>query len=302
MNKIEQDNINAELDVGTKKWSSGHIAQLMVLLNGLILTFIAYFAINIFINDMMEQERRQLHEDSYKVVSENIGNLEDAIKAAATITALSQDESITRLKEKIGYAVPRLEYFDRLMWVKNTGGGGYELHDIKKPSNYSRLIISKGSEPGFIKTVSEQKNIYIAGDVFVTTDIAGSDFIQENADPIIKGRPFALVANVTGRDKRQNGIIIGISRISNIVDRSWIDKKAGIAKISIRDERSGDSVFYLNRYDEDASEFMNDMMTSAAIMRHLQLGTAKWEVSIVTGENAGTFLLAKTPWLILFLG
>lgn len=73
MNKIEQDNINAELDVGTKKWSSGHIAQLMVLLNGLILTFIAYFAINIFINDMMEQERRQLHEDSYKVVSENIG-------------------------------------------------------------------------------------------------------------------------------------------------------------------------------------------------------------------------------------
>lgn len=302
MNNIEQDNINTELDVGAKKWSSGHIAQLMVLLNGLVLTFIAYFAINIFVHDMMEQERKQLHEDSYKVVSENIGNLESTIKAAATITALSRDENITKIKEKIGYAVQGLEYFDRLMWVQDTDGNGYEIHDIKKPSNYSRLIISKGSEPGFIKTVSEQKNTYIASDVFVTTTIAGSDFIQENADPVIKGRPFALVANVTGNDERQSGIIIGISRISNILDKSWIDKKAGITKISIRDERSGDSVFFLNRNGEDTSEFLNDMMTSAALTRNLQLGTAKWEVSIVTGENAGTFLLAKTPWLILFFG
>lgn len=303
MEEIEQDGIDKALEGGAKKWSSGHIAQLMVLFNGLILTFTAYFAINIFINDMMEQERRQLYEESYKIVNESISGLESTIKAVATITALSGGDGINEVKEKVGYAVSGLDRFDRIIWVReDTGGDGYTLYDIKKPSNYSQLIISKGSELGFIQDVTKQKSAYIAGDVFVTTKIAGSSFIQENADPLIKGRPFALVTNVAAAGQGRDGIVVGISRVSNIVDKSWIDKKAGVAKISIRDDRSGDSVFYMDRQDNGASEFFNEIMISPTSTRHLQLGSAKWEINIALGENAGTLFLARTPWLILFFG
>lgn len=301
MDNIENNYLNAGVSDLSKRWSSGNIAQLMVLLNGLILTITAYIAINIFIQDMIAGERQQLKDESYKVIRESVGSLENTIKTVTTIVSLSEDSELQHLEEKVAYAVPGIESFDRILWVKQAKSGNFNIYDIKKPSNYSQLIITKGAENNFFSTLLKGNSDRVPEVVDIYIDIAGTEFMQESAEPFIKGGPFALVTKV-GKLHEENGIIVGFSRVSNVIDKTNLSTKAGVLSVLIRDSKTEKSIFFMNRKEIPSAEFTNHIKEVSKSNKTLRLGSATWDVGIILGEDAGSIFLARTPWLILFFG
>jgi PAS domain S-box-containing protein len=294
--EYNQNEVDSELDFPRKRFS-GSLAQLMVLFNGLILTITAYVAISIFIHDMLENERKQIQGDSFQVVAENVEKLENTVKAVSTIISLSPEESIKNIRERISYAVSDIKKFDRIFWIGKEGKEAF--YDVTDPSNYSKFIITKGSEKAFFNSILSNVSMATKESVFIRTDIPGTSFIQENAEPLIKGRPFAIISKLGVINGVDQGYIVGVSRVSNVMDLEWFEKRGSIVHLSIRDIEN--QIFVMDRRGLSSLEKQLGSDISA-IERNLTQGSAKWRIGISLGEDARALFLARTPWLILFFG
>ena len=122
MNAMGDDYYTESYGPARKSWLSGNMAQLTVLLTGIILTVTAYAILNILIQQMLNDERDSVIESARKSVSESIFDLEEAINASAAILSLSQGQTESAIHDNVLSAVPRLAFFDRVFWRQRNVG------------------------------------------------------------------------------------------------------------------------------------------------------------------------------------
>ena len=70
-------------------WLSGNMAQIMVLLNGLILTFTAYFTLSVFMNQIVDDNLSTLTYETREHLNDRFSNLEKSILSASQIVSFS---------------------------------------------------------------------------------------------------------------------------------------------------------------------------------------------------------------------
>lgn len=270
------------------------MAQLTVLLTGLALAATAYAILNILIQQMVaEQHQRLMHETRQSVV-EKLVDLEQSVDTAATFVGLSGNASEQVLRERIMAGVPGIVHFDRVFLVRP---GADNTRTVVNIVNHDAGSLSPALVNSLVHSALAHREEG-SDAVIVVADPPGVQYWQESAEPVVKGRPFVLAKPVMAGSK-EFGMLIGMTRISRVLPREWLDQRLTVSRLVVHDLRSKQRLYYMNQdlaADEDA-----DFAQSGDTME-FQLGGSMWQLNLLPGRDRQTSFLEQTPWLMLIFG
>ena len=278
----------------------GNMVQLMVFLGGLVLTIIAYFVLSIFIRNMSEDSSHHTSVELQSTVGEKMTTLEQSLRSAAVVLSLSGGMSEKAQEERLQYAVQGLDKFDRLIWLYESEGG-WSSRDMVKASDggedLSRLpVLAHGSEQGLYNYVISNR-LNDNDDVIIATDLQGTRYLQEQAEPVIRGRSFVLAKILKTGGGR--AMIVGVTRMSHIISVEWLTEKHEIRRIAIRDSSSGRPVYYMDRFFTGEERLDSGALRKEMI---LPIGNASWLMQMDAGKGREMLYLEKIPLLVLLAG
>ncbi len=271
-----------------------NLAQFMVLVNGLVLTFAACAILSIYINDMIRQEHVRKLSAAEQVITQNLKALSGSIRTMATVFALdavSAAEDFLLIAEE---TVPNLQNFDHLILLRRQGEswvvrdlrykGPQENTQDRFMNNFANNILAD-----VVNAARDQGK-----DIVLIPALTGMDYVEEDHSPLIKSRPFALVKQIPG----DTGIIVGISRFSVLISPEWKKESPDIARLSIRDIGSGARMFLIDW--NPLSGMLDEGMNSAS--HSVSIGGKSLEVVIHAGSGAQETMLKRSPLLMLGFG
>jgi hypothetical protein len=276
----------------------GNFAQLMVFMNGLILTGTAFLILSMFIGDMVKTERTRNTNTAEQMFTRNLADMERSIRTISTVLTLGKQYSEQNLHDIITYATPKLPDFDYLIWMEKKDGV-WAYHKL-----YQAAAIAEGpygaSAESFEKSLLDYvvANSVQGSDIQIITDLPGVKYIQKNADPLIMDRPFAFIRSIK-RESGQEDVVLGLARLSSLVDDDWIAGETGISRIIIRDQKTGRRTFLIDwKPGRDVSAENESFRVDKAV----KFGPSELQIQIDAGNNKSGDIMRLSPYLLLLFG
>lgn len=291
-----------------RRWLSGGMAQIVVLVNGLILSFAAFIILNMFISGMMSGDQKRLVWDAQNKVEEDIGRLENLLRSASTILLTSRQMGDDAVRRNVLYGVPQLDKFERVFWLRRKdpadippgakASDEWVMNEIMRQNTSNEVAAGTAiSDQAIIEHVL---NTYNKNNerIVVTSEIPGMRYVQEAQRPVIRGRPFMLVQTMLPGTKSET-IIVGMSRPSRMLDREWLDNRIGIRRMAIREIQFGYSVFFMDRAGNGNEETLR---ISNSHVHEIRVGEERWRLLVDAGVDEASQFLLKTPIILLLFG
>lgn len=285
---------------GRRSPFTGSFAQLMVLLNGLVLTVAACFILSSYINDMIHDNRDRQLAAAEDVIGRNLGDLGASVAILATTLKAGGNAlaDAGNLQGLVNEAISNMHDFDHLVLLRQESGK-WVFTDIYhdpaiSPQDYARFRtnfenVAVGT---IVKRLDNPENAII-----LMPELPGFPYVQESETPLVKSRAFALIREVAAGGGNR-AIIAGIGRFSNLVDPAWLDKRSYISSIDVRDARSGQRVFLLEWAPQQAG---NDAVEGTRT-QILPIGSGAVEVRVKAGNDPQTRMLRRAPLLMMLFG
>jgi len=275
----------------------GNFARLMVLVSGFIVTGTLCFAMSSFIDETLKGETARNVAATEDIFTRKVSDMERSIRMISTILTMGTQYSDQNLQNIIKYAAPNFSRFDYLIWMRKNEAG-WSAHTL-----YSAPSIA-GDPYGDVSGYPQSLLAYAVAnagkgaEIKVMTDIPGARYIQEGSAPLMMDRPFGLIRSI----KRENGneeIVLGLARLSSIVDNVWAENDPGLSKIMIREQGSSRTILLMDWQsrvpsDIDGQSFRAD--------RSFKLGANVLQMHIDPGFNTNNYLLKKSPFMMLIFG
>jgi PAS domain S-box-containing protein len=277
---------------GRKKWLGRNLGQLMVLINGIILTATAYIILSIFIHSTVEEDYNRVMDDARLAVSRGLTDFGRSIQTIATILDLSSGQKPGVIKDNILRTATEIKNFDRIFWMSRDQGK-WQVHELYALPDSGDVapILAAGSEEKLLDFVLLNRN----DGLNIISDFPGNRYMVELVDPVVKVKPVVLAQPVSAADPGK-GIVVGIGRVTAALNQEWLDNHAMIENLVVRDSNTGDPVFYMGRSlkNDAAVKFDQETMATA--------GRTNWQVQVKANRDARMLLLERTPDFILIFG
>jgi PAS domain S-box-containing protein len=268
------------------------LAQLMVFINGVILTLTAYAALNIFISDMVKNEYKYVVEDSTKALQSNLGALESSLRTASKVISLSEKSNLNELRKDIEYSVPALDNYDQLLWINYNADSKAVVNIIYNNKSSHIPELNQNEIYSFIIKRKPQDSEAI----YLISDLPNLEDQQVSKEPFIKSKTIALTKMVNHDDAK--GYIVAITSISNLLSTSWVNEQNLLNKVSIRDQNQ-DLMYLMLKNTSNSTHLLADEISRT---QSFSIGSTKIEADINLKKDTQLILLEKSPWLILIFG
>lgn len=302
MKTVGNDNYRAGLNppqpLKSAGWLSSNMAQLMVFLNGLILTITAYATLSVFIQEIVQDSLMKTADDSQQRVVSTIGEIEKAMATTGLYLSLSDNAGEEEVLKALHSSLPNLEAFDQVYWIHGTGGESWRVIKLLKQEMdetvYPDFIASPGGE--FLKYIlSKREN--------GRSSILIGDLPETKNHPLasnknVSGRPLALLNVFGNSDAPQRDMIVGFFHLQKPFGAEWLDKRPTIASLEIADSQSRDILTGITISAEGGVLNGNVFnSTFAAVM-----GGRPVEIRIGLTLDQREAFLKKIPFLMLLFG
>jgi PAS domain S-box-containing protein len=203
-------------------WMSGHMAQIMVFLNGLILTFTAFITLNVFINQIVTEGLTSISYETRDHLSERFGNLEKSIQTTASIASFSgklgADDIVENFRNSFSYS----NYYDKIFWLEKKEDGQYLAHE---------MLASQGKDHhDFIRLhqfVIQTMQNDVDGNIRLLSEYEGF-VVKEGKNDY----PLILAKTVKAADGSTD-IVYGMTRVSRILLSDFFDYRKSIQELMI---------------------------------------------------------------------
>jgi PAS domain S-box-containing protein len=271
-------------------WLSGNMAQIMVLLNGLILTFTAYFTLSVFMKQIVDDNLSALTYETREHLNERISNLEKSILSASQIVSFSWKLDTNDILNNFSQAFTYESYYDQLFWLESTGNGEYLAHTLFKNSPGARNTDFSRVHKYVISSLQDTKS-----EINVLNDYAA---YAPEAQPPQSNKPL-LLARAFRRDGRMD-IVYGISGINRILSPEFFGNRKSIQELSVEFRDSSQSLYRYMRFDlpEGGRDLKNSVKKRFDIMLGDQM--VRLDIWVALGEHEQ--FLKKIPFLMLLFG
>ena len=277
---------------------TGRVPQLMVFLNGMVLTIVAYLVLSVFTRDIMMDEYRNMTDEAREVLGVRISEMENNLNLISTILALSNVVTGEEAQARLKSASSKMDLFDHLIWIYPSEGS-WKYRDLVDYTDKNKLIsLTTGEGKSLIQHILSkraQKN----GGSFVLLDFEGAEYIQENTDPVVKGRYFVYARNIRG-ETGDKGVLAAVSRVSLMANTDWMVERDMIHRLAVRDAESGRRLLLLDRNPETASD--SGGASDFTYDYEMDVANSVWKVEMRLGKDKNMLLLQQSPILMLFFG
>ncbi len=274
------------------------MAQIMLLLNGIVLSGLIYVVLGFYINDILKDDYQRLLTDTQQAISENLTDLDRSIRTISTILDLSGGADEGEIKNHIAYASGRLNRFDHILWIRKNAEGVWQASDITSASGIGQENAFQPFEADydFIKYILGLGMREKEGRTTIA-EIPGANYDIKYTNPVIKERPL-LMMRKAGSDK--SSMVVGITRISSVITGNWIYNRPGISRIVVQDSKTGNRLYYMDRKAADAVDEENAALPATSYS--FDIGDDTWLLAVDAGKDMRTLFLEKTPSAIFLFG
>lgn len=207
-------------------WLSSNMAQLMVFLNGLIMTVTAYATLSVFIQEIVKEDFLKTANEVQEYVSSSYQKMEEMVSTLnAYVEVLpdnKKDDLIQYMKEKF----PGMNDFEEVFWVQ-THTGSLEVVSILGNQNFDAVWIEAFAK---YKVPAKQKN-----KLFVIED----KFLPKTKADIYKN----VIAVTNNINNSQGGYIIGLLDTEKMIPMGWLQKRQSIYDLQMVSSKKDHPVF-----------------------------------------------------------
>lgn len=279
-------------------WLSSGIAQILVLVNGIILTLTAFLIFNYYATKMTVDEYKVTSDNAGRALVESITSLENVIRLVSTVILVADNREYDGLTENIRRNIPNLSSFDQLIWLFEQSPGNWQYRTISdttaraegQEASY-RLVPDKE----FIKRLIDDE-VFATKTLRIMSDLKGMDYVKESTDPHTTGRSFAFVKAVQSDDSSL-GVIIGVSRAALLFDQKLANKTEIVSRFTVKDKEQDQRIFHMDK------NYGVDRLQKETVEHYgFFIGDSEWEITLEFDKKDGLLLLRRVPYIILFFG
>ena len=288
MNSVGNDNYRPDL-VPPKPirqntgWLSSNMAQLMVFLNGLILTITAFATLNVFINEIIREELLE----TTAVIQDHVFNEYDKAQSDFnTLSVLLAQPSSARnefINNYIGQHIEESKTFNALYAVRNTNSDLTDNNLIYKKDDY-QVGLNQINQ----KLKSIDSNALSSEDVKLF-------YLQgtESEDSMDVSYPVLLVK----KKAETNALLLGVFYFENFIRQEWLEETNTLDSIRIFNTETGESIFSVGGKAQELTSFSQYSDMKSQAMGDKTIGV---EISLSAGSREA--FLQKIPLLMLLFG
>ncbi len=269
-------------------WLTSNMAQVMVFLNGLILTVTAYATLSVFMNEIIADNLSRTGDQVYNEINENIQKVDKTFQMAQAFLSHSDYVDISILKTKLQPVFSNHVELEDFIWTS--------LGTDLKPVSVERLT-EKNTIPSAFYTDavqqilrSEMRSIIIAGPANQTRRIRLSELYEADTRPVVIAYQF-------NNTRQQKNMLLGTFYLHSVFSSELLEKIQNLHSLTIRDPKSNALLFEVQnrdlRQDESADYTQDYEITAGAHIFTAQLG-------FVPSESQA--FLTNIPLLMLLFG
>ena len=282
MNSIGNDNYRPERKPPkpikeNSGWLSSNMAQLMVFLNGLILTITAFATLNVFINEIVREELLETTSKVQEQIFNEFEQAEKSINALSTILAQADYQENQAVQDFISSEISDSGHFHSLYLIKN---------------NQVALLFDDNTaqQTGFRAVLNASVN-QLSG-------MKNNSFEVFPLNQMINSEPLHIIAKKQIVVNQEPIITAAIFDFKSFVSLAGSNEYDTIQQVKIIDQETGDPFFaYQKKHSKSANGFSQYSDLSERIIANKNIG-------IEVGLNMGTreSFLQKIPLLMLLFG
>ena len=299
MNNVGNDNYRPGLKPPepirrSSGWLSGNMAQLMVFLNGLILTVTAFATLSVFIDEIVKDGlNRSTHEVQQHIIS-GYEEAERSMRALSAIVSAPDNISITEVSKYINEDISGAEYFDQIYWIRRQKEGLWYIVPVLENKKYSDSFYIEKNFIDFVRsqTSGEAKEMYI------TTSLPHVKQAVENEGAIVYDRPFALI-RVQGEQADPEGYLVGITHLNNIIHTGWLKERTSVYDVQVVDTVVDLPIYSYQQMQENRKSMPTSRYTS---IFSGAFGDKKVDIKVDLSIDTRAAFLQKIPLLMLLFG
>jgi len=260
------------------------LTQLMVFLNGLILTITAFVTLTVFITQMRVEDVKTLTAQIRNTMDASAIEMADAMDAAGRAIDMVEKEN----EGQLATLVPNRQLFQKLAWFDRGANGEWIAHAMYN---------------GGLKLADEDLNtIDPKAPLSVRSDIAIDPIQVGDKAGIISSRPIVIMRPIFDGATLKRIVAASALPGAGLKEAGILDNDS-IQRLVIRDGGTGQRVLQLDRRNTDNPEKKQLMplhVTSETWVG--KLGSAQFEISVDIRENMRMAFISKVPFLLLLFG
>lgn len=273
---------------------SPFFVQFLMVLNGVILTVMAYFVLHLFIKDILQEEYARVTDSTSRTIKMGVVDMEHSLDTVASLLILAQNTDRDVIIDNIRNMNAGLDVFDQVLWVYESKPGIWQYKEV-----YSHPRLREDGQymlkpdPDFIKQLLAGK-YFDKPDLTLVHDFKGMEYVVENEEPKFFARPFALIENIHPGDL-QAGMVIGVTRLGNILSHDWSKENLALAQLTIHDEQTQENLFHMERNEKPSSGL-------GTHNSHLKMGDSKLKITMAFARHKNVIFLEFVPYIVAGLG
>lgn len=269
-------------------WLSSNMAQLMVFLNGLILTITAFATLSVFIDEIVKEGLIKTTEEVEAQMIVNYSSVERGLNSLSSIIEMNGRSSIEPLKAYANKEVAGLTYFSEIYWVSQNKEGAWSIVSLLPTSDYLQL---QNSSKEFVEYIllngAEADEIQMVNSLNVSDETQRAKYNDS----------FGLIKTYKDSNERR-GYLLGITSLEKVVSPQWLSDKESIYNFQVTDTRHNELLYFYQRQTEKkespAAKFLN--------IFHGNISNVPVDIKVELGITSRESFLQKIPLLMLLFG
>ncbi len=263
------------------------LTQLMVFLNGLILTITAFVTLTVFISQMRRDDMGEITRQIREAMTGSFSQMATAMDAASRVLDLSSTNA--GVARDIHSIIPNSDLFDGMAAFDSNGRDGWKMSVI-----YGAFRQQPGLQ--LLARVRADTTMLVDSDEEGAEKLSPSAHIEGlSARDLVVLRPIV-------RDGKVVRIIAGATRPGMALEKSNLLVDESIRRLIMRDANTGARVLQLDRRDRQDGEKSFLPLHVSAESWTAPLGNASFDVAIEMRENMRMAFISHVPFLLLLFG
>ncbi len=289
--KITQKHI--EHPPGFAGWVKARAAQMIVLINGVILTITAFLVLTLFIQGVLKEEYAQMGQDYVQTITfaandlaRDFTSLNEALKMSGNVPNAQKDlfEAIRRISPS----------FDQIFLFPSS---------VASTSTINGLISNVDPYPAYqtgLRALSSDMRVQIlqkaqalTQDMVIISNLPQTSFAKIRENPLIEIRPFALMMPHKNLRSSQD-VVVALTRMDRFIDLEWLTGKESIRSLEITAPQ-GEVLLKMERND-------HGKVVGHRTSRNVLVGKQPLIVKLELWQSGKLEVLEQVPLFMLAFG
>ncbi|MCB1537563.1 MAG: PAS domain S-box protein [Rhodospirillales bacterium] len=262
------------------------LTQLLIFLNGLILTITAFITLTVFIAQMRADDVRATTGQIRQTVESGFTAMQAALDAAIQANDLAGNTARADLEPLI----PNSDLFSAIAIYARDKSGGWTMHRVY----------------GDMDVPPSQTMLERAGPKMPLQ--AYGDESERTLDPSVKidglgSRPLIVLRAVINADKSVR-VVAGVTQLGAALERTAMLSDESIRRLIVRDGNTGVRLLQLDRRNQTDPEQEKTFIPLHVSVESWteKLGATNFDVAIELRENTRMAFISHVPFLLLLFG